>query len=239
MTGSARDLLGGYVFGTLTREEEEKLLQASMEDQELFDALVEEEPLRELLADRAVRRDVLAVLEKPSRWERVVAFFRRPPTWVDLATAAAVVLAAVVFVRSSWQPAPQGAASATAVYEQLFALSPRVATPARLDVVEPPRGDLPGTLAVTVEAESAVLVLERQADGSIVPLFPPTARERLVRPGERLTVPTSLTSLPTRVRLVVFPPDVDPLSLEPGALRALEGRLTIVEREIAPGGSSR
>jgi hypothetical protein len=239
MTGSARDLLGGYVFGTLTREEEEKLLQASLQDQELFDALVEQEPLRALLADRTVRREALAVLERPSRWERVQAFFRRPPTWVDLATTTAVVLTAVVLVRSSWQPAPQGAALTTAVYEQLFALPPRVATPAQLDVVEPPRGDLPGTLGVEVAAESTVLVLEQQADGSIVPLFPATARPRLVQPGERLTIPTSATSLPARVRLVVFPPDVDPSSLEPGALRALEGRLTIVEREIAPGGSSR
>jgi hypothetical protein len=239
MTDSRRDLLGGYVFGTLTTEEQKTLVEASLDDQELFDAMVEEEPLRELLADRTVRREALAVLEKPTGWERVRAFFRRPPTWVDLAAAAAAVFLAVVLVRVSWQPPPRSAASPAAVYEQIFALSPRVVTPARLEVVERPQAELPGLLSIEVAAESAVLVLERETDGSIVPLFPTTAREAVVRPGQRLRVTTSAAPLPSVVRLVVFPPDVDPLSLDPGALRALEGRLTLVEREVAAGGPQR
>jgi hypothetical protein len=240
MTDSARDLLGGHLFGTLTPEEEKTLLAASLDDQELFDALVDDEPVRELLADRAVRRELLEVLERPTAWERVRSFFRRPPTWVDLTVAAAAVLAAVVLVRTSWQPAPRGAASPTAAaYRQLFSLSPRVTTPARLEVVEQPQADLPGLLSIEVDADSAVLVLEREADGSIVPLFPPTAREAVVHAGQRLRVSTSAAALPLVVRLAVFPPDVDPLSLDPGALRALESRLTLVEREIAAGGTHR
>jgi hypothetical protein len=233
MTDSTRDLLGGYVLGSLTPEERKKLLTAALDDQELFDALVDQEELRELLADRAVRREVLAMLEKPTGWERVRAFFRRSPTWLDLAAATAAVLLAVVLVRTTWQPAPRHAASPSArVYERLFALSPRVATPARLEVVEPPRAELPGSLSIEVGAESAVLVLEQQTDGSIVPLFPTTSREAIVRPGQRLRVPTSADPLPSRIRLAVFPPDVDPLSLDSGALRSLEGRLTLVEIPI-------
>jgi hypothetical protein len=233
MTDSTRDLLAGYALGSLTPEERKKLLTAALDDQELFDALVDQEPLRELLADRTVRREVLAVLEKPTGWGRVRAFFRRSPTWLDLAAAAAAMLMAVVVVRTTWQPAPRHAASPTAaVYERLFALSPRVATPARLEVVEPPRAELPGLLSVEVGAESAILVLEQQTDGSIVPLFPATSREAVVRPGQRLRVPTSAAPLPSRIRLAVFPPDVDPLSLDAPALRALEARLTLVEIPI-------
>ena len=119
----AEKLIGGWVAGTLTKEERNLLLDASISNQALFDALADEEGLRELLADPAVRHQLLAVLASSSQpaaapvpahnWWRWL--FRPAP----MAAFSAGVLAVLAFVvvrpafieKPAQQIAPVGAAS--------------------------------------------------------------------------------------------------------------------------------
>ena len=63
----AEKLVGGWVAGTLTKEERKLLLDASLSNQALFDALADEEGMRELLADPTVRRQLSALLASSSQ----------------------------------------------------------------------------------------------------------------------------------------------------------------------------
>jgi len=85
-------LLGGYAAGTLTREEQDALFAAALEDQQLFEALAREEPLRELLADPVARGRLLAsVAEGPMPW-----YYRPLSTAVIASAAAALVIFGVI-----------------------------------------------------------------------------------------------------------------------------------------------
>jgi hypothetical protein len=103
-----RKLLGGYTTGTLTAEENQRLMAAAMEDQRIFNALADEEALRELLADPAFRQKLLVELReaKPGLPEKIAAWWRRP---LPLALAGSVVmiaLAALVLVPMWQQESP-------------------------------------------------------------------------------------------------------------------------------------
>jgi hypothetical protein len=94
-----RKLLGGYSTGTLTEEENRKLMAAAMEDQRIFDALADEEALRELLSDDAFRQELVEELrEEPGLWTRLVAWWSRPMPLALAGGAAAVAVALVIAV---------------------------------------------------------------------------------------------------------------------------------------------
>lgn len=117
-------LLGGYATGTLTREEQQILFTAALEDQELFDALAREQSLKDLLADPAARGQLLASIDdRPAPWYRR---FWRPLTVV--AAAAACVVGFGIFVN---RPKPQS--SPVLVAE----VRPADETPRALDKLEP------------------------------------------------------------------------------------------------------
>jgi hypothetical protein len=101
-------LLGGYATDTLTESERKALLEAALHDQMLFDALVDEQALKELLRDPAVRRRILAALERQPAatpiaqqpgFRSVIEWFRRPTNLALAGGLATAALAAVVGIR--------------------------------------------------------------------------------------------------------------------------------------------
>src|SRR5579883_2270346 len=128
----AKKLLGGYATGTLTREEEQALFAAALEDQELFDALAREQSLRDLLSDSTVRGQVLAALDdhRQSWWQRATHWKMRPM----IAGVAAACLAGVVGygVWHSGQrsrQAQQMVADNTATEREMAKAAPEAAAP--------------------------------------------------------------------------------------------------------------
>jgi len=142
---------------------------------------------------------------------------------------------------------PRGALS-TGAARRLMAERPRVSTAATLEFIGlPAREDLVITegaavpLVFRVEKDSRPLVLEERANMKIVLLFPPAGEPSVVIPASRevrIEDPRGGTYVlrepagPRRVRLIVFPPDVDPLTIQPTELSRLLPRLTIVERNF-------
>jgi hypothetical protein len=242
MTNPARRLLGGHAFSTLTREEKKELYAAALDDQELFDALVEDESLREVLEDPAVRRELLAELEKPRLMDRVRAWFGQPATLAHLAVATAVVFVAF----AGWvlvAPDPlrgvrgEGPAAASPGMDlrdpraALFVLPPRVVIPARVE------GEAPA-FVLTVDASSRVLIAEKETGGRVQQVFPALGQGSAIGAGQAIRVTTSVKPGVHRVRFLVAPADVEPLSLDGQALLSLRGRLTVIERtyEVDEGG---
>jgi len=164
-----RKLLGGYATGTLTREEEQALFAAALDDQDLFDALSREQALRDLLSDPAARGAVLAALdERPAGWwQRASHLMMRPAGW---GVAAACVAAFVGY--SLWQ-AQRRAAPAVAppmVAENRIEKPPApaapepvkqdeaAARPARTATVAPhPKAKVPPSSGVTASAPPPTL----------------------------------------------------------------------------------
>jgi hypothetical protein len=97
-------LLGGYATGTLTKEEQQALFEAALDDQELFDALAREQALRDLLRDPAARDRLLAATDGArSRWWWGAQWWRP----VAVAAAMAGVAAFGVFLSRQNVRAPQ------------------------------------------------------------------------------------------------------------------------------------
>ena len=199
---TARDpkhLLGGYATDSLGEAERNELLRAALDDQELFDALVEEEGLRELLQDPAARQEVLAVLEQPTGWERVRAWFERPATLVDLATigglaAAAVVGLALVTLRPSSDSTaarPTGAILSPAHVEALLGLPEKQTVPAGIEIEG--RADAPVAagemlpVRISLRAPARVVLLLAPASGPPSQAWPALGQAPALVParGER------------------------------------------------------
>lgn len=179
-------------------------------------------------------------------------FFRwigRSSTWGELAGVAAVVLGALVvalvlFGRPSGTRGPAASIS-PGVANRLMSLGPRARIPASLDLA----GAAPGEalvltegagvdLTFRVEAPGRALVLEERARQQLIQLYPAAGRgAELLEAGQRVRVtashggPLVITNPPghRRVRLIVFPPEVDPLTLQPTELGRISSRLTVVE----------
>jgi len=177
--------------------------------------------------------------------------------WGELAGVAAVVLlAAVVFLTLiGYDPGPprQTATVAPGWAQRLMALPPtaegrRIATldleDARPDEHVVREEGAAVRLSFSVERPGRPVVLEERSGIQIVQLYPiPGRRSKIVHPGERieLTDPSGAELVITeprglrRVRLVVFPEDVDPLGLQPTELARLSRRLVVVERTYWAG----
>jgi hypothetical protein len=169
----------------------------------------------------------------------------------DLVALGLVLLVAVVaFVVAQGGvggPAPPVVALTPGASRRLMAERPRVATPATFDL----RGDPGDGTATFTEGAALVisfrlaaagrpLILEQRADRTIALLYPPVGQPSVVVPaGERVDVVDARGGTytvqepagPRRLRLIVFPPDVDPFAIQPVELSRLVSRLTIVERQ--------
>ena len=242
MKEPAKRLLGGHIFGTLTREEQRELHQAALDDQEVFDALADDEPLREALADPVLRRELLELLDKPTVTDRLRAWLNQPATLGHLSGATAALFLAL----AGWQllapkptkGVPGGATAPTPLTAApsdwrvaFFALPLRSVVPGSIQG-EPP------AFRVTVGAAANVLVLERNPDGGVEQLFPAPGGSSAVGPDKQVAVRASMAPGAHRVRLLVCPPDVEPLSLDSRSLPVLGMRLSIVERTytVSAGG---
>ena len=184
----------------------------------------------------------------------LAARIRRAP-WGELAGVAAVVLAAavVLLVVVGRPPTPDRptAALSPGMAQRLMAL-PLTRTPAAsLDL----EGVRPGErtvreesaavrLSFRIERRARALVLEERASLHLVQLFPIAGQPANPIPGgQRIEVTDPSGGVlvigeprgTRRVRLFVFPEDVDPLSLQPTELTRLARRLTIVERRYWAG----
>ena len=179
---------------------------------------------------------------------RLRGWVRGPGAGADLAGVglALAVLVVVYFVLTGPRGGARAPALAPGVAARLWALPERQAIPARLELAGtgPPErpfrkeGAAVG-LWFQAEAASRPLVLERQAELWTLQLFPrPGQRSERVPADARIFVTDADGGLyvvrdppgPRRVRLLVFPPDVDPLALQPAELDALAPRITVIER---------
>ncbi len=249
---TARDpkqLLGGYATDSLGEAERNELLRAALDDQELFDALVEEEGLRELLHDPAARQEVLAVLEQPTGWERVRAWFERPATLVDLAAigglaAAAVVGLALVTLRPSSDSTaarPTGAILSPAHVEALLACPrSRRCRPGSRSRDEPtrlsPRARCFRCASACGRQRESCCFWRRRA-GAPSQAWPALGQAPALVPAQAKGGPAIVSAAvespqapgTQRLRLVVAPADLDLGALAPGALERESSRLTIVD----------
>ena len=135
----AEKLVGGWVAGTLTKEERKLLLDASLSNQALFDALADEEGMRELLADPTVRRQLSALLASssqpvagaPASLETWWRWLFRPAPMAAFSAGVLAVLAFVV-VRPAFieKPAPQMAAMPASSEAKALDAAPPAAAPA-------------------------------------------------------------------------------------------------------------
>jgi hypothetical protein len=181
---------------------------------------------------------------------RLRAWIRRPASWGELAGVAAVLLAAgVVFMIVAGRPPKphiSKASIAPGTAHRLMALRPRVTAKATLDLAgERPfdrvireEGAAVG-LSFRIESRARALVLEDRAGLYLVQLYPIAGRPADPIPAGRRVEVTNPAGGPLvvteprgsrRVRLFVFPEDIDPLTLQPTELDRVQSRLTVVER---------
>ncbi len=252
MTYEPRHLVGGYATDSLSEAERLELLRAALDDQALFDTLVEEDGLRELLQDPAARQELLAVLEEPTGWERVRAWFERPATLVDLGGVATLVLLALAgYALLSIRPTPSTHTPAaarpigTALSPQhlawLFQLPEQQIAPAGIEIAKRPDTVLaPGEplhLRLSLRAPARVALLEQRAGQPGAQAWPGLGQAPALIPRPASGGPAihavSLETPPQegghRLRLVVAPADLDLGAIAPEALPAVASRLTIVD----------
>ena len=252
MTREVKHLLPGYATDSLAEAERRELLRAALDDQALFDALVEEEGLRELLQDPAARQEVLAVLEEPTGWERVRAWFERPATLIDLGAVATLVLAALAgYALLSIRPAPStrtptaarpmGAALSPQHVAWLFQLPERQVAPAGVEIAMRPDTRLaPGEplhLRLSLRAPARVALLEQLADQPGTLAWPGLGQPPALIPRpasggpaiQEVTLETPAQEGMHRLRLVVAPAELDLGTLASEALADVASRLTIVD----------
>jgi hypothetical protein len=252
MTRDPRHLVAGYATDSLADAERRELLRAALDDQALFDALVEEEGLRVLVQDPAARQELVAVLEQPTAWERVRAWFERPATLLDLAAVAALVVAAIVGLGLlSLRPAPVAHTPAAARpvgtplspqhIAALLQAPAREGVPAGIEIADRPDAVVapgePVHLRVSLRAPARVAVLHEPPDGAASQAWPGLGQPPALvpRPGSGgpailgLSLDAPAAEGAQRLRLVVAPADLDLGALEASAVSGVTDRLTLVD----------
>jgi hypothetical protein len=252
MTREAKHLVAGYATDSLDEAERRELLRAALDDQALFDTLVEEDGLRELLQDPAARQEVLAALEEPRGWERVLAWFERPATLLDLGAIATLVFVALagyalLGVRptpSTSTPAaarPMGVALSPQHIAWLFELPEQQVALAGLEIAMRPDTVLaPGEplhLRVSLRAPARVALLEQQGDRPGNQAWPGLGQPPALVPRpssggpaiHELSLETPAEAGSHRLRLVVAPAELDLGALAPESLPGVAHQLTIVD----------
>jgi len=252
MTREAQHLVAGYATDSLGEAERRELLRAALDDQALFDTLVEEDGLRELLRDPAARQEVLAVLEEPTGWERVRAWFERPATLLDLGAVATLVLVALAgYALLAIRPAPSahtpaaarpmGASLSPQHVAWLLQLPEQQVAPAGIEIAMRPDAVLaPGEplhLRLSLRAPARVALLEQRADRPGTQAWPGLGQAPALVPRpssggpaiHEVSLETPAEEGAHRLRLVVAPAELDLGALAPEALPGVSSQLTIVD----------
>lgn len=225
--------IDGHASNNLTHEEQQLLYAAARDSQEVFDQLADDEEMRLLLESPQVRRELIAAIEVDERTftSRFLSWGRRPLVPVLAAGFGAVLAIGLLWNllhdrRLSEEPSP---VHSSLVYSAAFT--------ARLFSipVSPPSRDLGGpTLEVqalfrignsfrvrfSAPPGSRVFLIERRPSGSLIQHFPSTLQpESSIGESGEVTVPASDRPAPVvsseigahKLRLIIFPPGVDPL----------------------------
>jgi hypothetical protein len=211
-------LLGGFATGTLTREEEQALFAAALEDHELFHQLVKEQPLRDLLQEPAARARLIAALEDRPGWFHL---------WWRPAAAALALTGFVLFavLEFAWKPRPKPAETAE---------NQPVEAPHKVYHAPSPF-PISGGVKIAPPPEVVVPKLERRPLPVAVPPAPgPQAPQQPQAPE-----PLAETARPGVAGLVERE---QPLSLRRSAVEPLRLSYTILrkppaEEEFAPAGA--
>ena len=251
MTGAAKHLVAGYATDSLGEAERRELLRAALDDQALFDTLVEDDGLRALLQDSAGRQEVLAVLEEPTGWERVRAWFERPATLLDLGAVATLVLGALAgYALLAIRPAPSahtpaarpmGAPLSPQHVAWLFQLPEQQVAPAGIEIANRRDSVLaPGEplhLRFSLRAPARVALLEQRADRPGTQAWPGLGQAPALVPRpssggpaiHEVSLETPAEEGAHRLRLVIAPAALDLGALAPEDLAAVASQLTIVD----------
>lgn len=251
MTRDPKHLLPGYATDSLGEAERGELMRAALDDQALFDALVEEDGLRELMKDPAARQELLAVLEQPTAWERLRAWFERPATLLDLGAVAALVLvglagfAVLAPEGPARQPSsaarPLGAPLSPQLVASLLEATPREAVPAGLEITNRPDAVFaPGEsvhVRVTVRAPARIALLHEPPGAPGTQAWPGLGQApALVRQPSaggpailQMSVDGPQAAGRHRLRLVVAPPELDLGRLTPSDLLGAIPQLSLVD----------
>lgn len=99
----ARQLIGGYATGTLTKSERAALMEAALDDDSLFEALAQEEEIRGALADAEFRLKLRRRLHELNADTRIPFWGRfrvllRPQSIAAIGLAASIVV--IVLIRN-------------------------------------------------------------------------------------------------------------------------------------------
>jgi hypothetical protein len=184
----------------------------------------------------------------------LLASLGRAP-WGELAGVAAVFLGAVVlfFVFVAEPPlSPRLTAGiAPGMAQRLMALPPTPTRAASIHFEDTHPGQrivreegAAVRMSFQIEQPGRVLVIEERHGLHLVQLFPAAGRPSVpVPPGQRIEVtdPSGrelVVGFPRglrRVRLFLFPEDVDPLALQPTELGRLRSQLLVIERNYKAG----
>ena len=214
-----RDLIGGYILGSLTRNETGQLARKALEDDEVMQQMFDAEPMRDALEDPVFRAELKAALrhaqqtERPSLKDRLTAFFAQrwvlPVTCVALANIFIGVILLnrgsdmqtfeVALAQEDFQSKSAGILPVSGEEFELWRRSqespPRLQAKASLALDR--SGDSPSyaigdkqRIGFRIEEDARVVVLEERPDGTIIRLFPSALQsESLVRAGIQVLIP--------------------------------------------------
>ena len=191
-------------------------------------------------------------VEPPTGWGRVVAWFERPSTLLDLGAVAVLVvvalagyaalsLRAVPGGRTPGAARPMGASLSPQHVAWLLGLPEQQVVPAGIEIAARPDavfgpGD-PLLLRISLRGPARIAVLEEAAGAPGTQAWPglsqapalvsqPSAGGPAIQTVSLQTPPLEGTH---RLRLVVAPADLDLGALSPASLPDASGRLTIVD----------
>lgn len=191
-------------------------------------------------------------LEPPTGWGRVVAWFERPSTLLDLGGVAVLVVAALAGYaalslrvvpggRTPGAARPVGASLSALHLAWLMGLPEQQAVPAGIEIAARPDavfapGD-PLLLRISLRGPARVAVLEEPAGGPGTQAWPGLSQAPALVPAPSSGGPAiQAVSLeappldgPHRLRLVVAPADLDLGALSPAGRKEAASRLTIVD----------
>ncbi len=198
------------------------------------------------------------MLEQPTPWERLRAWFERPATLLDLGAVAALVLAAIVgygvlslrggpLSRTPDAAArPVGASLSPQHVEALLQQPQREAVPAGIEIADRPDAVFaPGEplhLRISLRAPARVALLHEPPDGAGTQVWPGLGQPPALVPQpssggpaiQQVSLEAPLTEGTHRLRLVVAPVDLDLGALDASALPQV-ARAAHARRSALPG----
>lgn len=244
-------MLAEYAFGSLSEAERNQLFRAAYDDPDLFEQLAEQERLRVVLNDEEFQRKLQRTLKgrfQVSLFDQITSWMRSPVGMGAVALTAAAALTLVILRPPAGQPQTAIQLAAGPSESQLQALDLSAAKGlsfAQLDLDRtgnPPRYRLKDKIRISFQSDkpAQALLVEIRPGERTLRLFPNvfTSSAR-IEAGQAVLVPPAgqgellVDGAPgrRRLRLLLFPVDVDPLS--PGLdFAALSSRIETVEREF-------